>query len=239
MAEGSSSSGTTGRPTISDTVPLGEGRVTMYANPTCMGSNTMFCAMEDIRVTPPADSPLAKASAPSAAPGAPVAEGAPAAPPEPSYIDITTIVQTAVANLQLPEPEIHFGPEPSDNEWDMLAVGLPIWFWTGDNAPVDASTTQQGITIQLRATPRATTFDLGDGTILTCASSTPRPKSAEPMAKSPTCGHTWLKADTYTVTATTSWDIEWSVFDARGALVMDRSTARTVKVGQLASVVTR
>lgn len=163
----------------------------------------------------------------------------PGPPPAPPVIDIKTVVNQAVAKVRLPEPTIELGPEPEVNEWNMLAVGQPVWLWTSSPKKIDASESQQGITVKLVAEPAATTINLGDGTTLRCKTGTPRPANAEPLAKSPDCGHTWLKAGNYTVKASTGWNIRWSALGQSGTVPMERSTSRTVEVGELASVVVR
>ncbi|MFC6360296.1 hypothetical protein [Luteococcus peritonei] len=150
-----------------------------------------------------------------------------------------TVIQQAVANVQLPEPVLHLGPEPTDNEWKMLAVGLPVWFWTDQDAEVDGTTTQQGITVRLVARPVETTIDTGDGETVTCTSSTPRPAGEQAMKPSPDCGHTWLKPGNHRITATAVWQVDWEVLGASGSVMMDRSTTRTVEVGELVSVVVK
>ena len=41
------------------------------------------------------------------------------------------------------------------------------------------------------------------------------------------------------VTATTTWSVDWSVLGVTGNVMMDRSTSRTLDVGELVSVVVR
>lgn len=204
----------------------------------CVATATNPCGFEEFNVAAPPPAAAPNPAAPAAAPGQPApADGA--APTPAPVIDVVTIVNAAVANLQLPAPEPHLGPEPDVNEWKMLAVGLPVWIWTNTPAQIDASTTQQGIPITLTAHLVRTEISLGDGTTLSCKTATPRPAYAEPMAESPDCGHTWLTAGTYDVTATNIWAVEWAALGQAGLVTMERSASRTVEVGQLASVVTR
>ncbi|MEL4356693.1 MULTISPECIES: hypothetical protein [unclassified Luteococcus] len=154
-------------------------------------------------------------------------------------VDVRTVVQQAIANISLPAPTLHLGPKPDVNEWKMIAVGQPVWLWTDATDDIDASTTQQGIGITLVAASSGTTIALGDGKTITCTTSTPRPADAEPMAKSPDCGHTYLKPGQRTITATTGWTIRWSALGQSGEIPMERSTSRTIDVGELASVVVR
>lgn len=208
---------------------------TSYVNEACV-SGIGVCGLEELPgYTPPVGLPWALPGQ-----GKPAGPGAaqPQAPRQPQ-VDIYTVVSQAVTDVQLPEPTIHLGPEPSQNEWNMLAVGLPVWFWTDGPGQIDNSVTQQGITVQLVATPGPTVISTGDGTTVTCTTSEARPDSADPMDESPSCGHTWTTAGTHEVTATTTWNVAWSVLGQSGVVQMPREATRSVEVGELVSVVTR
>ncbi|WP_420176628.1 hypothetical protein [Luteococcus sp. OSA5] len=201
-----------------------------------------MCGFEDYFVSAPAAAPK---PAPTSGPPAqqePAAAAAPAPEPAPEpepVIDVVSIVNQAVGQVDLPLPEPHLGPEPGINEWNMLAVGLPVWLWTDEPPVINASVTQQGIPVTLIAHRVRTEVTTGDGTTLSCKTATPRPTSAEPMAASPDCGHTWMKAGTYDVTANTTWAVEWQALGQAGMVTMSRSASRSVEVGELESVVTR
>lgn len=208
---------------------------TSYVNEACV-SGIGVCGLEELPgYTPPVGLPWALPGQ-----GKPAGPGAaqPQAPRQPQ-VDIYTVVSQAVTDVQLPEPTIHLGPEPSQNEWNMLAVGLPVWFWTDGPGQIDSSVTQQGISVQLVATPGPTVISTGDGTTVTCTTSEARPDSADPMDESPSCGHTWTTAGTHEVTATTTWNVAWSVLGQSGVVQMPREATRSVEVGELVSVVTR
>ncbi len=152
-------------------------------------------------------------------------------------IDIAAWAAYAASTLHLPEGTPVIGPDPHANRWDMLAVGLPIWFWTADQPNVDATVTMNGITIQLSATRASTTFDLGDGTTITCTTSTPRAAGADPMRPSPTCGHTYQRPGSYSVEATTWWTVHWSALGQSGKLSVPVTASTPLRVGELESVI--
>lgn len=166
----------------------------------------------------------------------------------PSYVpspdlDQTTARQLArhlVVRLQLPEPTPQFGPDPSDNEWNMIAVGYPLWLWTEGPTTVTATESAYGYTFTLRAHYRSTTFELGDGTATRCTDTTRYRRTTKPGTASPTCGHTYLEAPrdgTYTVSATTHWDVDWSVAGFSGTLPGTHSASRELRVGELQAIV--
>ncbi len=79
-------------------------------------------------------------------------------------VDPAVLAASAVARLSVPQPAITLSPQPSDNQWGALAVGLPIWAWASDPGPVTTAVTEQGIDIQMTATRGSVRFDWGDGT---------------------------------------------------------------------------
>lgn len=161
----------------------------------------------------------------------------------PPDLDQTTARQLArhlVVRLQLPKPTPQFGPDPSDNEWNMIAVGYPLWLWTDGPTMVTATESAYGYTFTLRAHYRSTTFELGDGTTTRCTDTTRYRRTTKPGTASPTCGHTYLKAardGTYTVSATTHWDVDWSVAGFSGTLPGTHSASRELRVGELQAIV--
>ncbi len=150
------------------------------------------------------------------------------------------LARRLVVRLQLPDPTPQFGPDPADNEWNMLAVGYPIWLWTEGPRTVTATETAYGYTFTLRARYRTTSFEMGDGHTKRCTTTTAYQRSVRPGAKSPTCSYTFLEAapeGTYTVTATTHWDIDWSVSGHSGTLQGTHSASRELPVGELQAIV--
>ena len=148
-------------------------------------------------------------------------------------------VRQLIVHLQLPTPTPQFGPDPSVNEWNMLAVGYPIWLWTDGPQTVTASETAYGYTFTLRATYRSTTFTMGDGHTKQCTTTTPYRSSVTPGAASPTCGYTYQQAapkGSYTVTATTHWEVAWSVAGYSGTLPGTHSASRDLPIGELQAI---
>lgn len=150
------------------------------------------------------------------------------------------LARTLIVRLQLPKPTPQFGPDPADNEWNMMAVGYPVWLWTEGASTVTARDSAYGYTFTLRAQYRSTTFEMGDGKTTHCTNTTAYRGTIKPGTDSPTCGYTYLKAardGTYTVTATTHWDVDWSVAGFSGTLPGTHSGSRQLPVGELQAIV--
>ena len=99
------------------------------------------------------------------------------------------LAQQLIVRLQLPTPTPQFGPDPSDNEWNMIAVGYPVWLWTEGPTTVTASESAHGYTFTLRAEYQSTTFTMGDGNTKRCTTTTVYNRSTKPGSPSPTCAN--------------------------------------------------
>ncbi len=162
---------------------------------------------------------------------------------KPKGPDPSAHVREVVAKLKLPDPTPRFGPDPSVNEWNMLAVGFPIWLWTDQPTQLTTTAHHDGLTFQLTATWQSTTFNMGDGHTKTCTTTTPYPPHLDkPGRPSPTCGYIYdtrsPKGHPYTVTADTHWQIDWAAAGQTGTLNTTYTGNRTLDVGELQSLVT-
>ena len=182
------------------------------------------------------------------------------APPEaggtqrPPREAVENYVRRVTASLQLPQAYPQVGPDPDWNEWDMAVIGIPLWLWVEGDSHLTASNSDAGLAVSLDATHVSTTFQMGDGTTVTCATTKPYVRHAvAPGTPSPVCGHTYQVAPkspsaassshqqpgTYTVTATTNWSVDWTAGGYSGTLTTQMSGTRDLPVGELQAVVVR
>lgn len=152
-------------------------------------------------------------------------------------VDLVATASRAAASLTVPQPVMYVGPDPRNNKWNALAVGLPVWVWADGQAPQSTSVNEQGIQIGMTATRGGVSVDWGDGTTTVCASMTPRPPNIEPMTKSPDCGHVYQQAGDYTITVTASWSVAWAALGQTGSVGLESSTGYGLRVGEFVSVV--
>jgi hypothetical protein len=151
-------------------------------------------------------------------------------------------LQKVAAKLQLPDVTPRFGPDPSVNEWKMLAVGFPVWLWTDGPTTLSTTARSDGLDFSLTATWQSTTFTMGDGHSQTCTATTPYPAHIDkPGSPSPTCGYVYdtasPKAKPYTVTAEAAWRIDWSSGGEQGSFLHHYSASRPLVIGELESLV--
>ena len=144
-------------------------------------------------------------------------EEIPAEPAEP-VAGLPEIVSQASLELGVPAPVVRLGPDPSWNQWKLLAVGLPIWLWTEGVQPQTAATSMEGIDIQMQAAPGGATVDWGDGTVIWCATMTSKTRYTDPLLMSPDCGHKYEHPGDYTITVTQQWIVDWAALNQKGQL---------------------
>lgn len=146
------------------------------------------------------------------------------APPPPTPGEVA---RQAVARMNLAAIEIGIAPQPPA----AAVVGVPVWLWVSDPdtttfGPTTASATVRGVTVTVTARVDQVRWGLGDGTTISCGVGTPYSPAygGEP---SPDCGHTFTResgsepGSAYTVTATTTWIVEWAGAGQTGTITMD------------------
>lgn len=150
----------------------------------------------------------------------------------------------AVARLQLPTLKAQIGPDPAKNEWGMIPVGYPVWLFADGETSLSDSDEVEDLAVSLEAELTSMTFDMGDGTTVTCdGPGTKHTADVEPGRPSPTCGHTYQRmprgsAKSYMVTATAHWSITWTAFGESDTVTDTTSSTTELPVGELQVVVT-
>lgn len=189
--------------------------------PGCIDGNLWICVPRDPALPPDAPGPAA-----------------------PSFAQAENMARSLQVVLNLDSPDIHIGPEPAANEWNMAVVGYPLWLWTTEATSRTATVTRYGYTFTLSARRTGVVFNMGDGTpSFTCATTTPYPGETAIGVSSPDCGHRYatpsLPTGTFSVRATAVWVVDWSMGTFSGSLPLRLSQARSVRVGELQSIQVR
>ncbi|MDA0566148.1 hypothetical protein LG943_17765 [Streptomonospora sp. S1-112] len=143
--------------------------------------------------------------------------GAAAATPATAGADPVALIVESMDSFDLPEPEISSSPAPDS----LILVTTPVWLWIDEAEwqPATAEAEVPGMSLNLTAVPRATRWEMGDGTEVVCEGpGTPYdPAAHAPDAESPDCGHVYTRSslaepdDVFTVRARISWDITWEL----------------------------
>ncbi|PQZ48515.1 hypothetical protein CQ040_20240 [Microbacterium sp. MYb54] len=135
------------------------------------------------------------------------------------------------------------GTAPYRRTW----LGIPVWLWV-DNpteatwGPISRTATYGGVTVTGTASVQSLAYTSGDGQTIGCASGG-TPFDAVAMANqaavdSPTCGFRYQhQSDGGTVTATSTWSVEWTGGGDSGRIQLPSTSSSTqVWVGELQSV---
>lgn len=145
------------------------------------------------------------------------------------------VAQLAIKDMKLTAINIGIAPKAEDGSIGL--VGMPVWMWAENPSdqtwgPITASASAGGITVTATARVHKITWDMGDGSKVTCTSAGTPYKAAYGNTKSPDCGHVYTTSgskeqdDKYTVTATSDWVITWAAQDRREPSASTDSSAR-------------
>lgn len=151
---------------------------------------------------------------------------------------LARLADEAIARLALAGPDIGLAPDPSKTG----LVGLPVWMWTKVApttwGPLSATASLPGISVTATARATRIVWSMGDGQEVTCEGpGTPYTRS-EGQTTSPTCGYVYSRSSAgepdaaYTVTATTTWEIQWSG-SSSGQVTQTRTSSVRVRIGEL------
>jgi hypothetical protein len=148
-----------------------------------------------------------------AQPGTPTTPGVVTAPPP------VVVAQQAEKQLDLPAITIDMAPPPTSPQ----LVNVSTWLWLDPVAwkPYSATAAIDGVAATATATPEKVVWNMGDGSTITCDGPGTPYDPAEPNATSG-CTYTWTTPSdaepdgAYDVSATTVWEVTWTVVGAPG-----------------------
>lgn len=163
--------------------------------------------------------------------------------PARARVDVAAIARTLITRIQLPDPTPQIGPDPKVNEWNMAAVGYPLWLWTTGPATITDRVRAHGVTFTLQAHWTSTRFTMGDGHSVLCTRTQPYTPATKPGSRAPHCGYTYQQASlpqgNYTVSATTNWQIRWSAMSTSGTMPASHTGTRELPVGELNALIVK
>lgn len=161
-------------------------------------------------------------------------------PPQ-AAVDPAALAQRAIDKMQLAGPDI-----ASPRSGGEYIVGVPMWMWVDQSpttyGPNSASATAGGVTVAATAKVSKIVWKMGDGSIVTCHGPGRKYSAVYGRQESPSCGHTYTATSAsqpsgvYTVTATSTWTVDWQVAGGggeSGRLVESRQSQMQVAIGEL------
>lgn len=209
------------------------------------------CYYQQASPQPPADDPVWEGHFPdgaiylSSCPGVPGTGGGYVWWPDPppgyggSSATPAQLANEAVRRMRLSGPAIGIVPEPGKTG----LVGLPVWMWTQVTprtwGPLSVTASVPGLSVTATATAQRITWSMGDGHTVVCEGPGTPYEDRFGGRSSPDCGHTYTRTSArepdaaYTVTATTTWRVDWAGGGQRGELTVDRSSTVRLRIGEL------
>lgn len=160
--------------------------------------------------------------------------------PPTGSVDPAVLARRAIAAMQLQPPLIRTAPPQGSGS---ALVGLPVWMWTERaetvSGPITRSATEGPVSVEATGVVTAITWDMGDGTTVTCGLGTPYRTGAD--GPSPDCGHTYVRSSIrhvpdggpWPITATTTWTVTWSGGGRSGSEIVQLSSSGELLVGEL------
>lgn len=143
------------------------------------------------------------------------------------------VAEEAVDSMNLRAVEIGITPPPGPDSHTLL--GLPTWLWVADPAPstwgpISRTASSDGVSVTATAQVQKVVWNMGDGAEVSCGKGTKYEVSFDD-APSPDCGHRYSAPGTYTVTATSFWEADWSGAGQSGTIsfTLERDTTVTVR----------
>ncbi|MGI5144374.1 ATP/GTP-binding protein [Streptomyces sp. CA-106110] len=192
----------------------------------------------------PGDGAIYQRSCPFGVPGNGVlAEGDVwmAQPPTAAAVDPAQLAQQAVDEMKLAGPDI-----ASPRAAGQYIVGVPMWMLVDQSpttyGPNSATATAGGVTVTATAKVSKIVWKMGDGSIVTCHGPGNPYSAVYGRQESPACGHTYTASSAsqpsgaYTVTATSTWTVDWQVAGGggeTGRLLESRQSQMQVAIGEL------
>lgn len=155
-------------------------------------------------------------------------------------VDPTVLRDRATAQLVLPDPAV--GTFPSLE--NPALVQTPTWMWIEEGwSPLSAADGQGFTAVSVTATPAQADWDMGDGSVVTCAGPGERWEPGRYEFGS-SCTHTYARSSAgevenrYSASVTVTWDLTWSINgNAQGSFgQVDQTSAFSVAVGEVQAV---
>lgn len=155
----------------------------------------------------------------------------PAAPPDPRVL-----ARQAVNQMGLRAIDIGIVPEAGPGKVGL--VGMPTYMWVADPGPntigpITRSASAAGYTVTAVASLESITWNMGDGSTVTCNGPGTPYQDSFGAADSPDCGYRYQKQGKYAVSATSSWSVRWSGIGQSGTIPLTFVRATTIQMGEM------
>jgi hypothetical protein len=142
----------------------------------------------------------------------------------------------AINQLPIHGPDIGIAPNPGGSG----LVGMPVWMWTAVTpatwGPASATASVPGLSVTATAHAQKIVWSMGNGASVTCTTPGTPYKVEYGHRKSPDCGFDGYDKPSrprYTVTGTTTWQVDWVGGGESGTLSVTRASTITIDIDEL------
>ncbi|GGM67039.1 hypothetical protein GCM10011608_60430 [Micromonospora sonchi] len=164
-------------------------------------------------------------------------------PGTPGSLSPAQLATRAISELPMRGARIGISPDPDGAG----LVGLPVWMWTAVTpqtwGPITATASVPGMSVTARGQATRIRWDMGNGQSVVCDNpGTPYSKEEDGASASPMCGFDGYALPSrtqpggrYTITATTTWDIDWWVAGGgvTGSETVTRESTTSIRIDEL------
>ncbi len=162
------------------------------------------------------------------------ASAAEAAVPDPARL-----AQVAVSTMDLSPIQLGTFPRTTQEApGDLGYVGWNVWMWAQSPdestwGPITRSASEAGYTVTATARVATVVWDMGNGDSVTCDAGSPWLQSTSRNEPSPDCGYMYEHEGEYTITATSSWTVEWAGIGSSGTIELELSRSGEVRIAEV------
>jgi hypothetical protein len=146
----------------------------------------------------------------------------------------------AINKMALRGPNIEISPSPAGAG----AVGLPVWLATGVSpttwGPNSATAAVPGLSVTATANAQKIVWDMGDQHSITCTGHGTPYNPSYGDRSSPDCGYLYTTSSRdqpggrYTVTGTTTWQVNWTSSDGQaGTVTVTRQSTTSIRIDEI------
>lgn len=160
--------------------------------------------------------------------------------PEGGAVDVEALAEEALASVSIPGPAIRTSPE-----LDRIYVRVPTWLWVEGTwwHGYQATASAGRVTATVTATPRSSSWTLGDGSTVRCdgpgiAWHPGLPEDATSCAHTYTTSSAGRPGDTFSLSAAVQLDVSWTSNIGQGGTLpaISRTSTQPIVVGEIQAV---
>lgn len=160
--------------------------------------------------------------------------------PEGGAVDVEALAEEALASVSIPGPAIRTSPE-----LDRIYVRVPTWLWVDGTwwHGYQATASAGRVTATVTATPRSSSWTLGDGSTVRCdgpgiAWHPGLPEDATSCAHTYTTSSAGRPGDTFSLSAAVQLDVSWTSNIGQGGTLpaISRTSTQPIVVGEIQAV---